>query len=132
MMMDQHRLMDALVLSKRIGNLLHETMDLSQQLAQALDRNDSVTVRMIMNMREEPIGKLKTADQALRELQDSISDPEERKHLTALLRGEDSPQEKEHILASQSRSNARQLKQVLELDRRLNQKIAREKSVYHK
>jgi GTP cyclohydrolase III len=130
--MDQHRLMDALVLNKRIGNLLHETMDLSQQLAQALDRNDAVTVKMIISMREEPIGKLKTADKALRELRDEVSDPQERKHLTALLRGEDSAEEKEHILASQSRSNARQLKQVLELDRRLNQKIAREKSVYHK
>jgi GTP cyclohydrolase III len=130
--MDQHRLMDALVLNKRIGNLLHETMDLSQQLAQALDRNDAVTVKMIISMREEPIGKLKTADKALRELRDEVSDPQERKHLTALLRGEDSAEEKEHTLASQSRSNARQLKQVLELDRRLNQKIAREKSVYHK
>jgi GTP cyclohydrolase III len=128
--MDQHRLMDALVLSKRIGNLLHETMDLSQQLGEALDRNDQVTVKMLISMREDPIGKLKTADQALRELRDAIPDPQERKHLTALLRGEDSNEEKEQILSKQSRSNARQLKQVQELDRRISQKIARDKSIY--
>jgi hypothetical protein len=128
--MDQRRLMDALVLSKRIGNQLHETMDLSQQLAEALDRNDQVTVKMLINMRGEPIAQLKTADQALRELRDAIPDPQERRHLTALLRGEDSNEEKEQILSKQSRSNARQLKQVQELDRRLNQRITRGKSVY--
>jgi vacuolar-type H+-ATPase subunit I/STV1 len=128
--MDQHCLTDALVLSKRVGNLLFETLGLSEELGQALDRNDQVSVQMLVAMRAEPIEKLKTADQALRALRDSISDPEERQHLSALLKGEAPSNEKERLLTDQAESNARQLKRVLELDQRLNRRIARDKSVY--
>jgi hypothetical protein len=122
--------MDALVLSKRMNNLLHETMDLSQQLAQALDRGDQVTIQMLMSMRAEPVEKLKTTDRALRELRDAVADPAERQHLTALLKGQEPEGEKERALASQAEANARQLQRVLDLDRRLNKQLAREKSVY--
>ena len=42
--MEQDDLMKALVQVKRIGNLLNEVLDISQQLAEALDRNDQVSV----------------------------------------------------------------------------------------
>ena len=41
--MEQDDLMKALVQVKRIGNLLNEVLDISQQLAEALDRNDQVS-----------------------------------------------------------------------------------------
>jgi GTP cyclohydrolase III len=129
--MDQHCVMDALILSKRVGNLLHETLGLSEQLGEALDRNDKVTVQMLISMRAEPIEQLKTADRALQELQKSISNPEDRQHLSALLNGKDPEDDAERLLTVQSESNARQLKRVLELDQRLNRAIARDMSFYH-
>jgi GTP cyclohydrolase III len=129
--MDQHCLTDALVLSKRVGNLLFETYGISEELGQALDRNDQVTVQMLLAMRSEPIEKLKTADTALRELRDSIADPEDREHLSELLKGESPSNEKERLLVDQCESNARQLQKVLELDQRLNRRITRDKSIYH-
>ena len=59
--MEQEHWMKALVQSKRMGNLLNEVLDLSRQIAQALDRNDQVAVEMLIAMRQEPITKLEEA-----------------------------------------------------------------------
>ena len=42
--MDQKAMMDALVQVKRMSNLLNEVQDLSQQLAEAIDRDDRVSL----------------------------------------------------------------------------------------
>lgn len=60
--MDEKTVMDALVQMKRTGNLLNELWDLTQQLGQAIDRNDQVSAQMLIAMREEPLGKLQAAD----------------------------------------------------------------------
>ena len=65
--MDEKAVMDALVQMKRTGNLLNELWDLTQQLGESIDRNDQVSIQMLIAMREEPLGKLQAADQALRE-----------------------------------------------------------------
>ena len=108
-------LLDAQVQTKRMYSLLNEVMDLSRQLAEALDRNDQVTVQMVISMREEPIKRLRAAQSALEEQRNSL-DPEAGKRLEAL--------------ASQVAINRRLLTQVLELDRVLNKKVTREKSIY--
>lgn len=128
--MEQNRLLDALVQTKRMGNLLNEVMDLSRQLAEAVDRNDQVTVRLLLTMREEPIDQLKAADQALRDQRDALA-PEEARRLSELLNGGAAAVESEEALADQVAANQRRLKQVLELDKAISQKLAREKSVYH-
>jgi hypothetical protein len=130
MTMDQNCVTNALLLSKRVGILLHETLDLSQQLGEALDRNDQVSVKMLISMRAEPIHSLKTVDRALKDLEGSIADPKDRRHMKALLNGQEAHDENEQALTAQSESNANQLKRVLELDRRLNLKIGHEKSYY--
>ena len=65
--MTEKAVMDALVQMKRTGNLLNELEDLTQQLAQSIDRNDQVSTQMLIAMREEPLAKLQAADKALRE-----------------------------------------------------------------
>ena len=47
--------LDLTVLERRKYNLLVETMDLSQQLGEAMDRGDDVSVRLLVAMRQEPI-----------------------------------------------------------------------------
>ena len=120
---------DALVQVKRMGNLLNEVQDLSQQLAEAIDRDDKVSVEMLVNMRREPIGKLVDAEDVLADQVSSLP-PEDGARLLALLGGAPPQCEEEKALAELVGSNRRRLEQALSLDKRLNQKLARENSVY--
>ena len=73
-MMEEKTVMDALVQMKRTGNLLNELWDLTQQLGQSIDRSDHVSIQMLLAMREDPLGKLQAADQALREQLEVLPD----------------------------------------------------------
>lgn len=128
--MEASTLMDAHVQAKRIYNLLNEVMDVSRQMAEAVDRNDQVAIQMLVSMREEPVRKLRQARQALVEQRDSL-EPEEARRLSQLLNGAEAETEAEQPLAAQVGTNRRLLSQVLELDRVLNRKLTREESIYH-
>ena len=52
--MEASILLDAHVQAKRIYNLLNEVMDVSRQMAEAVDRDDQVAIQMLVSMREEP------------------------------------------------------------------------------
>ena len=122
-------MLDALVQTKRIAAMLGETMDLSRQMADAADRNDQVVVQMLLNMREDPIEKLKLADQALRNQRAALP-PQDGQRLADLLNGAPPQNEQEKMLAAQVGANAARLKQLLELDQALNRRLTGERSVY--
>ncbi|MDE6923340.1 MAG: hypothetical protein K2P01_07280 [Oscillospiraceae bacterium] len=131
--MEEKTVMDALVQMKRTGNLLNELADLTQQLGQSIDRNDQVSIQLIIAMREEPLAKLQAADQALREQLEALPDREEAGQLAAVLNGgplADGEGGALKMLSDQVAQNRRRLKQVMDLDRVLNQRMGREKSVY--
>lgn len=127
--MEASTLLDAHVQAKRIYNLLNEVMDVSRQMAEAMDRDDQVAIQMLVSMREEPVHRLRQARRALKEQRDAL-EPEEALRLTQLLNGEEAETEAEAPLAAQIGANRRLLEQVLELDRVLNRKLTREKSIY--
>ena len=127
--MDQNLLMKAQGQAKRIYVLLSEVQDLSKQLADALDRNDQVTARMLISMRSEPTNKLTLAKEALGELRRDSTNPDAAR-LGDLLDGAEPATMEERVLTTQLISNQRLLEQVLALDRSLNLKVAREKSIY--
>ena len=52
--MEAPALLDAHVQLKRIYAALNEALDLTRQLADAVDRDDQVSVRMLISMRQEP------------------------------------------------------------------------------
>ena len=128
--MKQEQLEAILVLAKRIGNLFHEVLDLSTQLAEALDRRDEVSMEMIIRMRSEPIEKLEIADRALRENLAALDEDAER--VRAILNGDEGRANGalEKLLAEQASMNIRTHRRIMELDAILNKKIGREKSVY--
>ena len=121
---------EILVLTKRIGNIFNELMDLTTQMATALDRRDEVSVKMLIAMRNEPIDRLTIADRALREHLAQLDEDEER--IRAILNGDEAsavdPLEK--ILAAQASMNIRAHSKLVELDKVLNRKIAQDKSIY--
>ena len=130
--MQEKTVMDALVQMKRIGNLLNELWDLTQQLGQCIDRNDQVSTQLLINMREDPLGKIEDTDQALRDQLDAL-EGEDFTALRSMLNGgppADPAQKAQTMLCEQVASNRRRLKQITDLDRRLNQRLAREKSAY--
>ena len=83
--MNEKNVMDALVQMKRTGNLLNELWDLTQQLGESIDRNDQVSIQMLIAMREEPLGKIQAADQALRDQLEALPDREDAHQLAAML-----------------------------------------------
>ena len=127
--MTEKTVMDALVQMKRTGNLLNELEDLTKQMGQSIDRNDQVSLQMLIAMREDPLGKLQAADQAIRDQLELLADKLEAAQLASMLNGglpADSNVRMQQQLCEQVASNNRRLKQIMELDRRLNQRLGRE------
>lgn len=127
--MEASALMDAHVQLKRIYTALNEALDLTRQLADAVDRNDQVAVQMLVSMRQEPTDKLARAQQALGQQKAALSETD-RARLDALLKGAAAETAEESPLANQVGLNQRVLKQLVDLDQIVNRKLTREKSIY--
>jgi len=125
----QSDLMDAMVQVKRMGNLYHELLDLSNQLAQAVDREDEISVAMLLSMRQEPIEKLKAADAVLRNQKEHLS-AEDWQRLAELLNGGAPTRPEEEKLAEFTAANRRIQARILEVDRAVSLKLARGQSIY--
>ena len=57
--------LDLTVLERKKYNFLSETLDLSQQMGEAMDRNDQVSLRMLVAMRQDPILGLEEVKRAI-------------------------------------------------------------------
>ena len=127
--MNASALMDAHVQLKRVYTALNEALDLTKQLAEAVDRDDQVTVQMFIAMRQEPTDRLAEAQDALEQQRRSLP-VEDSVRLDALLKGGEPVTPEEAPLAKQVGLNQRTLKQLVDLDRVVNRKLARDKSIY--
>lgn len=127
--MEASALMDAHVQIKRIYTALNEALDLTRQLADAVDRDDQIATQMLVSMRQEPTDKLAGAHQALAQQRQALPDADADR-LAAILKGAEAETEAEAPLAAQVGVNQRVLKQLVELDRVVSRKLAREKSIY--
>ena len=65
-------LLDLAVLERKKFNYLNETLDLTRQLGEALDRGDQESVRMVVAMRQEPILHLEEVDRVAKERRKSL------------------------------------------------------------
>ena len=133
--MTERTVMDVLVQMKRTGNLLNELEDLTRQMGEAIDRNDQVSLEMLIAMREEPLSKLQTADQAVRDQLELLTDRFEAAQLASILNGgppADPGVRVQQQLCEQVATNNRRLKQIMGLDRQLNERLARENSAYRR
>ncbi|MCI9185890.1 MAG: hypothetical protein HFF34_01910 [Oscillospiraceae bacterium] len=129
--MDDKMLLDLQVLERKKYNLLNDVMDLSQQLATAMDRNDQVSVRMLVAMRQDPLTQLEEVKHNLsRRLLEFSPDDQDLAH--RLLQGEAGSSPREQAVADQSNVNRRLLERIIELDRRLNHRLTGDKSYYKK
>ena len=129
--MTEKAVMDALVQMKRTGNLLNELEDLTRQMGEAIERNDQVSLELLIAMREEPLGKLQEADQAIRDQLELLTDRLEAAQLASMLNGgppADPGVRVQRQLCEQVATNNRRLKRTAELDRQLSQRLGRDNS----
>lgn len=127
--MEAAALLDAHVQLKRIYTALSEALDVTRQLAEAADRDDEVAARMLVSMRQEPTDRLAAAHQALDQQQQALPGADAAR-LAALLKGAEAETEAEAPLVNQVSANKRVLKQLVDLDRIVNRKLARGASIY--
>lgn len=127
--MEASALLDAHVQLKRIYTALNESLDLTRQLADAVDRDDQVSAQMLVSMRQEPIDKLSRARQALEQQRQALPGGDAAR-LAAILKGAAAETAEEGPVTAQVGVNQRILKQLVDLDQVVNRKLAREKSIY--
>lgn len=129
--MDGRVLQELVLKTRHLYIKLTEFESLTTQLAQAVDRRDEVSVRMLLNMREEPACQLQEIDQYLRarllELpeDDAIRGRE-------LLEGASAEEPGEERLCAQVSQNRRLLRRCMELDRRVSTRVDGTRSFYAK
>lgn len=123
--------MDLTVLERKKYNYLNEVMDLTTQLAENLERNDQVSARIILAMRQDPILHLAEVDQACKLRREDL-DPEDQERVAALLKGTEPRGGEERTFLEQAGRTRRLLERVVELDRRVSIRLAGEDSFYKK
>ncbi len=129
--MDDKILKDLFLKTRRQYIKLLEFFDLTQQLGQAVDRMDEVSVQMLLHMREDPIHSLKEIEA---QLHDGVLKLEEEDAIRAhqLLTGSGPKSGGEEPLCKQVAQNRRLLDRSLELDRRISLRMDEKHSFYSK
>ena len=129
--MEDTALLNAHVQLKKMYTNLNETLDLSRQLAEAVDRDDQVAIHMLRAMRQEPILHLEEVDRVAKERRKSLM-PEERQRLEELTRGAAAESASEKTFLEQASQARRLLERVVDLDRRISLRMAGDQSFYKK
>ncbi|MBS6882537.1 Uncharacterised protein [uncultured Butyricicoccus sp.] len=108
---------------RRRYTALSETLDLTVQLGESLDRGDRTSFGLLLTMRQESILRLQASDQAIHTLCASLSDDMQQKW-QALLDGGLPEDEEGQLLARQMAQNRQLLDRLLPLNQRLEQGLS--------
>ncbi len=118
------------VLIRKKYNLLNETYDLTKHVAESIDRKDQVTLVRFLSEREEALRQLTLLKEEIDASYGNEAKPE-RKRIKALIQGKgEGNDNKEEALRKQAISTRELYDKVVELDKRVNVRIAGEDSVY--
>ena len=115
--------LDLTVLERQKYNHLSELMDLTRQLGEAIDRGDEVSVRILVSMRNDPLVGLEELKKATQLRTEALS-REERERVEELNSGASPEDENEILYVNQAGSARRLWERVVELDQRLNRRMA--------
>lgn len=119
------------VLERKKYNCLVEIQDVTRQLAESLDRNDQVSIRMLVAMRQDPLLQLEEVDRGERQRKNGFPE-EDQARIQALLQSGQPQYEGEDMFLEQAGKTRRLLEQVVELDRRISLRMAGDHSFYRK
>ncbi|MCI8853976.1 MAG: hypothetical protein HFI31_07740 [Lachnospiraceae bacterium] len=123
-----------MVLLQRRYNDIREIHKLTKELAEALARNDDVSTSMILQMRAEEMGKADNCTNEIWQLGENDRKAQEKLRLLVVSEpGEDAGEnlEEKKIFEIRRKTQA-MIDEIREIDQRLSQKLAGEKSYYEK
>lgn len=128
----EEALAELLALERRIFRKFDQTLGITRELAEAVDREDQVSIKMLLSSRQTPLLELQELNAAVELKRCDLSGEDETAfdRLITEHGAPETPAEKE--VAEQMALNRRILEQLAELDQRVNEKLCREKSVYRK
>ena len=118
------------VLEKKKYNHLVEIQDVTRQLAEGLDRNDQVSVRMLVAMRHDPIRLLAEVDNSGK-MRVATMPEEDQERIRELTGGAEPRDEGERVFQEHANKTRRLLAQVVSLDERVSVRMAGDSSFYH-
>lgn len=125
---------ESLRMSKRKEYMkLSELSDLTEQLAQATDRRDEVSAKMLVAMRQQPLLELHEIEETIRE---GVLNQEEEDaiRLSALMDGEEVSgplHEEEQALREMCERNRRVMERIASVDRRVSLGLGGKRSFYN-
>ena len=130
--MDSHVIAAALATERKCYAALTEVMELTQDLSDAVQRQDQVTVQMFLSMRQEPINQLKEYRSLQRKRCASLPE-EESAALWKVLTGKGADgtgqlQELEKLVGQ----NQSLLERIQQADRQVSVSLGGKKSFYSK
>ncbi len=129
--MNEGILLDLLVQEKKKYVQLSEVLDVTMQMADAVERDDHVSVGMLIAMRQDPLLLIDEIQQAVGQRLDSLP-VDTAEHLRKILSGHGTEEaaEEETMLDEQCKMNFRLLSRIVMVDKQLNRKIGKDKSFY--
>ena len=119
----------ALALEKRMYLRLGEVQELTGEMADAMSRQDRVSVQMFLSMRQEQINELREIKDLLRK-QCRALPPEDGERLRSVLSGTRRETGEGEALSTQVDRTRALLERVLQADQALSRRMGGKKSFY--
>lgn len=123
-------LAELLALQRKALRKLNEALGITRELAEAVEREDQVSVRLLLSSRQMPLLELQELDAAMDLKRCELSGADEAAFDRLVTRRGAAEDPAEQELADQLARNRRVLEQLTELDRRVSEKLCRERSIY--
>ena len=128
-MWDSRTLDAALAVLRRSYLALSEVEELTGELSQAVDRQDQVSVRMFLSMRQEQINRLSEDRAQLRRQCGSLPD-DQAGALWALVTGRTCSAPEGQAVFRQARNNRAVLERIIRADAAVSRRMGGKKSFY--
>ena len=125
-------LAELLALQRKVLRKLNEALGITRELAEAVEREDQVSVRLLLSSRQMPLLELQELDAAMDLKRCELSGADEAAFDRLVTRRGAAENPAEQELADQLARNRRVLEQLTELDRRVSEKLCRERSIYRR
>lgn len=119
--------MKLLVQLRKRYTALTETLDLTMQMGEALDRNDRTSFSMLLAMRQEPVLRMQELDGNIRRIVE-IDAPDIEARWCALVRGDNPQNADEQMIVNQMQQNKRVIERLVPIDSRISQVLSERKS----
>ena len=119
--------MKLLVQLRKRYTALTETLDLTMQMGEALDRNDRTSFSMLLAMGQEPVLRMQELDGNIRRIVE-IDAPDIEARWRALVRGDNPQNADEQMIVNQMQQNKRVIERLVPIDSRISQVLSERKS----